>query len=83
MTDSLGMSTALLRKIAEIMGGYVYSDCRDPDCVPDIPFFWGRHDCGVPQFFTHTFCPIHDDATTFFEEQFGLNKTQYTALMGE
>ncbi|XP_067942333.1 uncharacterized protein [Watersipora subatra] len=57
-------------------------NCRERDCVPDIPFFWGRHDCGKPWFFTHTFCPIHGDATKFFHDEFGLNKTLYTALMG-
>lgn len=58
-------------------------DCRESDCVPDIPFFYGRNDCGVSQFFTHTFCPIHGDATAFFRDEFGLNKEEYTTLMGE
>lgn len=51
--------------------------------MPDIPFFYGRNDCGAPQFFMHEFCPIHDDAAPFFMEQFNLDPEEYTTLMGK
>jgi len=56
--------------------------CKGTHCVPEIPFFWGRQDCGVPLFFSHTFCPLHHDANAFFKDQFGLNTSDYVALMG-